>query len=427
MENVFNILNQLELTASRNEKEAILTRSKTNELLQKVLKYSLDPYMIYGIGAKSINTTSGKNTYEGDIFHLLDWLAANNGGSDFAKQLVNNFLFQQSEDHAEWYKRMILKDLRIGATSGTVNKTFPNLIPEFDVMLAKKFEEHEHKIKGDFVVTTKLDGVRIVLLKENGTTKMMSRQGKVFEDFDELLVETELLPDNFAYDGEFLIRNDKGLDSKDLYRATMKEVTKKGIKTNVEFHIFDMLPIDEFKDGKSKSKCIKRKSDLNSVLSGFNFKSIKEVPILYVGSDKNKVFELLDIEVSKGLEGIMVNQDKPYVCKRSDSILKVKKFFDADVLIISVEEGTNKNVGKLGSILIQFEHEGNLHTCNVGSGFSDVERDLYYNNPELIVGKICTIGYFEISSNEKNKDAYSLRFPTWKGIIREDKTEISMH
>jgi DNA ligase-1 len=431
MKNVFEILSQVGATSSRNEKEDILKRNSSNELLKKTLLYTFDPYRIYGIGAKSIHFgelfNADTDSIETDIFSLLDWLSKNNGGSDFAKMKVNKFLSMCPAEDAEWYKRMILKDLLIGATDGTTNKAFQNLIPTFDVMLAKKFEEHEHKIKGDFIISTKLDGVRNVALKDAGSIKLLSRQGKVFEDFNELLEEIKLLPDDYAYDGEFLVINPSGLDSKDLYRETMKEVSKKGVKTNVEFHIFDMIPIQEFKDGKSKKKCIERKTILHHALKQFNFNFIKEVPVLYQGKDKSKVFELLDKEISKGLEGVMVNLDAVYSCTRSDAILKVKKFHDADCLCLGVEEGTNKNVGKLGSILIQFEHNGGLHTCNVGSGFSDSERELYYNNPELIIGKIVTIGYFELTQNQKELDSYSMRFPTWKSIIRHDKTEISMH
>ena len=80
----------------------------------------------------------------------------------------------------------------------------------------------------------------------------------------------------------------------------------------------------------------------------------------------------------------------------------------------------------MGSISVQFENEGKLYQCDCGSGFNDEERKLYWDNKELLIGKIVTIGYFEISQNNKTKE-YGLRFPTWKGIIRHDKTEISMN
>ena len=139
------------------------------------------------------------------------------------------------------------------------------------------------------------------------------------------------------------------------------------------------------------------------------------------------IIKLLDEAIANDEEGVMVNlSDAPYECKRTSNILKVKKFQDADLKVLDIIEGTGKNVGKLGAITVQFEVGGKLYTCDCGSGFSDDERSLYYNNKELLLDKIVTIGYFEISQNSKTKE-YSLRFPTWKGIIRHDKTEISMY
>ena len=43
-----------------------------------------------------------------------------------------------------------------------------------------------------------------------------------------------------------------------------------------------------------------------------------------------------------------------------------------------------------------------------------------------LIGKIVTIRYFEVTQNETTK-GYGLRFPTWTGVIRDDKDEISMH
>jgi len=105
--------------------------------------------------------------------------------------------------------------------------------------------------------------------------------------------------------------------------------------------------------------------------------------------------------------------------------LTVYRDYDADVRCLGTIEGTGKNVGKLGSITIQFEHEGKAYKCNCGSGFSDEERSRYWKQPELIVGHIVTVGYFEVSKNAGGD--FGLRFPTWKSIIRHDKTEISMN
>ena len=139
------------------------------------------------------------------------------------------------------------------------------------------------------------------------------------------------------------------------------------------------------------------------------------------------IIKLLDEAVNNDEEGVMVNlADAVYECKRTTNILKAKKFKDCDVRVLDIIEGTGKNIGKLGAITIQFEVDGKLYTCDCGSGFNDYERLLYWNNKELLLNKIVTIGYFEISQNSKTKE-YGLRFPTWKNIIRNDKDEISMY
>ena len=138
------------------------------------------------------------------------------------------------------------------------------------------------------------------------------------------------------------------------------------------------------------------------------------------------ITKLLDEAISNNQEGIMINiADSGYSCKRTKDILKVKAFLDGDMRCVDIIEGTGKNLNKLGAITVEFEYEGNLYRCDCGSGFSQEERELYFDNPELILNKIVTIGYFEISNNKQGK--ISLRFPTWKGIIRDDKTEISMN
>lgn len=429
MDNIVKIIQELRNTSSTNDKLAILRREEDNELLQKVLEYTYNPFKKYGLSEKSINPVCDKPLAYFDIFDLLDVLA-NNNINDSLKYEANNFVgnFGNYEDLQDIYKCMILKDLRINVGSKGVNKVFPNLIPSFDVMLAESyFKQKEGFLKSEFILTTKLDGIRCVAIKENNKLKFYSRQGQLIEGLNDIEKELDLLPNGFIIDGELVLKNLNNLPSDELYRATVKVVRKDGIKENVEFHVFDMIKLESFKNGKDKIPCHHRKEMLSDFVYRLNSECIVEVPILYKGEDTSKIMELLDIAKANNQEGIMLNiADAPYECKRSKSILKVKVFQDGDMKVIDILEGTGKNNGKLGAITIQFEYESKLYTCDCGSGFKDTERELYFNKPELLIGKIVTIGYFEISQNSKTKE-YSLRFPTWKGIIREDKTEISMN
>ena len=106
-----------------------------------------------------------------------------------------------------------------------------------------------------------------------------------------------------------------------------------------------------------------------------------------------------------------------YKTKRTSDLLKVKKFHNADVKCVDVFIGGGKYSNTLGGITI--DYKSNL--VNVGSGFTDEERDYYWNNKDEIIGKIVDIQFFEESTNQKD-DGISLRFPTFKSV-RSDKTE----
>ena len=123
----------------------------------------------------------------------------------------------------------------------------------------------------------------------------------------------------------------------------------------------------------------------------------------------------------------MINiNDAPYEFKRTTNLLKVKVMQDADLLVTGVYEGKSKSTkGKLGGITVKFEYGGEYYECNCGSGFTKTDRIVYWQHPELLIGKIVTIQYFEITKNDEG--GYGLRFPVFTGRIRADKTEISMH
>lgn len=429
MEKVLSIVEQLQGTSGRNDKEYILKINESNELFKKVMHFIYNPYILTGISKKKINKKLKLPTEKStlSIIEVMDYLKSHNSGRDEDIILVQHFIQSQPEKLRDFYIKIFSKDLSIGLTDGTLNKVYGDFIPVFDVMLAKKFEEHSHKIKGNYVITKKLDGNRCVVIKDNGIVKSFTRQGKQYEGLEDIESNiAELKIDNIVFDGE-LIADVEG-STIEIYAETTSKARSKGTnKKGLIFHIFDMLTLNDFQNGKSKKNCVERKQELSELftLNKNILSHCKEVEPLYIGNDLSEVGKWMAYANEQSWEGVMVNLDKPYVCKRSDYILKVKVFNDADVFCLDIIEGTGKNIGKLGSITIQFKHEDKLYECNCGSGFSDDERELYWKQPELIIGKIVTVGYFEISKNAEGN--YGLRFPTWKSIIRHDKTKISMN
>jgi len=427
LQEVLKIVNQIASTSGRNDKETILKKNQSNEKLKDVFYFIYNTYILTGLSTKKINKKTKEKGKTFDNFEdMKNYILKHNTGTDHDIATVQNFIKNQPIELQDFYKKVFTKDLKIGITSGTLNKIYgKDFIPEFAVLLAKKFEEHSHKIKGNFVVTEKIDGNRIIVIKDNGIVKSFTRQGNQYEGLEEIESDIANLPlDNVVFDGE-LIADTQG-STHEIYTETTSKARKKGSnKTGLLFHIFDILPLEEFQKGQSKDKCIDRKHKLSCLFANYDLPHCREVKPLYIGSDLSKVSELMKYANEQQWEGLMLNLDMPYVCKRSDYILKVKVFNEADVRVLNVLEGTGKNVGKLGSITIQFQHKGQLYECNCGSGFSDEERNLYWVNPELLINKIVTISYFEISKNSDG--SFSLRFPTWESIIRDDKDEISMY
>lgn len=431
---IVNIFNQIKDTSGRNDKEQILSNHKTNEEFKKVLQFLYNPYILTGIKAKKLmkfnHFTSDKVRQFATVFEAIDYLSVNSTGKDEDIMAIANFINTYDTDiHSpvhDFLQDMFTKDFKCGITSSTINKIFgKNWIPTFDVMLAKKYEDEEHKIKGEFGITLKLDGIRAVAIKSNGIVKFFTRQGQPIEDLVELEQDYQLLPDNMIYDGELLLDDHTGMASDDLFRATQKVVRKDGKKFNVNHILFDMLPLNEFKAGKSKKTYADRMLDLHAeehgglIIPKGSF--IKKTPILYWGRDKSKIIELLDKVTSEGKEGLMVsNGNGFYVTKRSDNLLKVKKMHTVDLKVLDLQEGTGKNVGKLGALIVEYKD----YKVGVGSGFTDEERELFWNTPELLLGKIVEIQYFEESKNQDG--GISLRFPVFKRI-RDDKTESSLY
>ena len=435
MHNTIKLFEQLQATNSRKEKESILKANKNNSEFVANLSFLLNDYIVTGISKKKIAKKIG-NRESSLVIHSLpelrEYLTVNNTGKDEDIYQVQQFIETYASDHKEVIEGLVTKSIKLGVTAKTLNKIIPGCVREFGVMLAEPFSKNQKLIEKnkeankDFILTTKLDGVRNIGIVKDGEVSFYSRQGQIVEGLVEVAADLATLPDG-VYDGELIAITDGTLDSKEIFAETIKRSKIKGVKSGLKFMCFDYIEsLEAFYNGIDNTKCIDRKQKLQSILESSPCKFIEYLQPLYIGSDYSIIPEILKEQVSKGEEGIMINMSEgAYECKRVKSLLKVKQFADADVLVTDLLEGDGRNKGKLGAIEIEFEYEGNRYKCNVGSGFSDAERELYWNNKELLLNKIVTIQYFEITKNDNG--SYGMRFPVWLGRIRDDKSEISMY
>jgi DNA ligase 1 len=436
LEELNKIFNELKNTSSRLGKEQILADNKDNELFKSVLKFMYDPYIVTGLSKTKINKQMDNGWLfsfdemedNSTLVEIIDYLKKNNTGKDADIYKVNSYLGSHRE-YDDMLKDIFTKDLTLGIQASTINKVYgEGFIPTFSVMLAEKYSERPEWVSGkEFLLTIKLDGTRLVAVVDDNI-ELFTRQGQLVTGMVDIEEELKQLPKGYVYDGELIAEVKSELESKDLFRETISRARRDGTKTGIIYHIFDMVPIDEFKKGVGSVTASERKHQLHKIFSSIQhpFRWLKEVEVLYEGNDEDYIQTYLDSITNNGGEGVMINiSNAPYECKRTKNLLKVKKFNTADVRITDVYEGTGKYVGKLGGISIQFEHKGQLWNCDVGSGFTDEEREFYWKNKDKLLNKIVEIKYFEISQDASG--VYSLRFPTWVGRIRDDKEEISMY
>jgi len=134
---------------------------------------------------------------------------------------------------------------------------------------------------------------------------------------------------------------------------------------------------------------------------------------------------LLDKITDAGGEGVMLRRPlAPYHHSsgsgdRKNYLLKYKKLKTCDLRITGWNEGKGKYEGMIGSFIC----EDDAHTVKVN--VAGIDDDTRASDPNLWIGKIIEIAYFE-GSQSKTKTTASLQFPRYKRV-RFDKTETSLY
>jgi DNA ligase len=87
---------------------------------------------------------------------------------------------------------------------------------------------------------------------------------------------------------------------------------------------------------------------------------------------RNHLLRVLDHIESSGGEGVMLRQaSSAYEVGRSATLLKVKRFRDAEATVVGHEPGRGRHKGRLGALLVRLSSGIRFA---VGSGLSDAER-----------------------------------------------------
>ena len=409
--NPWNIIQKLESDNSRLFKESVVAENIDNPEFLKGAQYALDPLVTFGVQQVPTTDTDGPGV-GWDLFQsLADKLVAReltgNAARDAIQTLADHSTVEQWND---WYRRILIKDFRCGTSVKTFNGVKKGIIPVFGCMLAHDGAKHPKKIKGECIIEYKYDGVRVIAIVQNGSATLYSRNGKLLTNFphiEEALSKSEY--NDTVFDGEVM---------SDDFQTLMKQVHRKeGAQTQDAYlALFDVLSLDEFMEGEGSQDAMSRKLALEEYRDKDD--CIKVVDYWVVNFDKPEGQELFNdlnkTALEKGYEGLMI---KPtfdiYKCKRSHAWLKIKPFIEVTLEVVSVEEGTGKNEGMLGALVVEGEDDGKFFHLNVGSGLTDDMREQIWENKDAVIGQLVEVRADAVTISQ-DQHAYSLRFPRFK-------------
>jgi len=240
---------------------------------------------------------------------------------------------------------------------------------EANVLLASNWEPHIDPT--GWWMSEKLDGVRALW----DGKRFLSRQGNEFlapDWFVQSLPETRL-------DGELWIGRGQFQETVSVVRSRSRSEEWRW----VQFLVFD-APLH---DGVWETRMKFLKQTLPKV-----GKTQKIVALL--SQTKCKGTEHVWAELSRveneGGEGLMLRQPgSKYELGRSETLLKVKRFLDAEARVVGYQPGKGKHAGKLGALLVELEDGTKF---SLGTGFTDKQREA---PPAL--GSFVTFHYQELS------------------------------
>lgn len=436
------MVEELNRNNSTNYKKEVLAKYPN---CKELLRLTYSPFIQFNITSDVIKKNEGKemtvetgnvkwnNIATMNIYEFLENLY-NRKVTGNAAIMLSMMFVEFNKLYKDLIYKIIDKNLETRISIKTINSIYPGLIKTFNVALANKYEDYESKV--DFINDTwfksrKLDGVRCVAIKKGNSVLFYSRNGKQFHTLDNLkqplldLSCLELDNRDMVFDGEACIMDENGNEN---FQSIMKQIRNKNhtIK-KPKYIIYDCLTLEEFESKHSKVNFSDRYY-LRLCKAFKNNKSDKiELLEQTLVNSHEELKSFLTYAVKKGWEGAMIRKDTIYKGKRSNDLLKVKKFFDDEYVVKDVKFDFNRIIDKktglerlekmLANVLI--EHKGNI--VSVGSGFSHEERRYYYEHPEEILGKVITVKYFEETTAKNGKN--SLRFPTVK-YIHGNKREI---
>lgn len=393
---MLDLLKKIASVGSPAEKLKLLQQYPYQEELKTTLKLATDPFITFGI----TDFDEGVTAENRDPLFVLNQLANRELTGNSARFSLGAACADLDPDEKEVIRRILRKDLRCGLGEKLVLQQYPGLIQQFEVMRADKFKGIGSR--GHYHIEPKYDGLRCVGLVRGGSVTLFSRNGKEFTSSDHLKPQIlRMAPKGLdcVFDGELTSGN---------FNQSSSAVRKKNVQDDsIVYNIFDFLDMDEWK--KPVKTYAQRRGSLEYIFQSVD--NLVLTPSYPIHSD-DEAFMYYNRFLDAGYEGGIVKNGKGlYRFRRHRDWMKLKEVNEVDLVVESLIQGEGKYYGMLGAAVVRYHGK----KVNIGTGFSNTERELYWKDPTLLVHKVIEVHY-----HQETPDG-SLRHPRFHRI-REDKS-----
>ena len=423
MRKPWEVIADLESDNSRLAKEAIVLREAeaNNIIFFDGCRLALDCMITFGL--KQIpekNDEDGKGLDWESFTLTITGFTTRNVTGNAARDMVAAMMKSATKEQWNgWYRRILIKDLRCGVSEKTINNVVSKkfhyfTVPVFSCQLAHDSANHESKVTGEKIIEVKLDGVRVItIVYPDGRVDQFSRNGKELVNFPHIKEQVARTAGHYqepmVLDGEVMSSS---------FQDLMKQVHRKSdVKSDdAVLHLFDIVPLEDFEQGVSHTPQQLR----SETLIGWYETNKEHLPNVQILSHElvnlnseegQRQFKAINQRaIEGGYEGIMIKDpDAAYECKRTVSWLKLKPFIEVSLEVVDVEEGTGRNQNRLGAVVCEGTDDSKDIRVNVGSGFTDIDRDVFWSSRSELLGQIVEVRADAVTRNQDG--TYSLRFP----------------
>lgn len=461
-DDLYSLLRRISATKDRSARMLILQENKDDQFLQFVVDASYNFFKNYGyesiqlpkrIGELELSTVKGfqialevlNDLNKGRVMNTnLDWYA-------------NSFLEKYNLESQLILSIILVKQDILKLTQEDIEEVWPNLLPKFESSGGFPYTYRYCKLiwnnQEDYFVSQVHNGIRCFIIKDYaGNIKMYTIRRRPVKIARRLLEEINILLRNqyaVVLEGYFKRANENG----DMMRLDTRRLGNTAIQLlRPRFLVLDILPLKNFIDKTPSPNFIDRYNLLKEIFSQIDNYRIYEYSIItdkdgqtdYQEIDKGgyelqytfliKQYRVTE-QITKKLiyawyknkwSGLLFRKNTPFFTGNSSEIIKLDRLFFKDYEVIEVikkhksyyiKNDEGKRVCKYNALVKSIIIKHNNKFVFVDYGFDNEFELKYGENPDLLKGRVITVGYL----NEDKQ--FGLRYPMFIKLNGEKDEE----